>query len=280
MQYYEGFKYKDDDYDISKIDIPIPNNLEWNKILTHRETYLQFDYGNITLPSYSYDYSNTVGTPEKLITDDGIVFIPQSSHMLKTRTTVTCVSPNKNNIITGKSNSDFLYAYEPGEYTLVYTMELYDDNGGSVSKSKEFIITAVDKNDHTEHEFSSSYKAYVAMWGAGYHHKICFCGDVTNDNRPHSYEEKAVPYVDGINIYYNQCSICGYYYITKAGGDILLGDINGDGKINNTDIILLGRAYMAGTADKYIANADMNKDGKITNADIILLGRLYMSQKK
>ena len=62
-------------------------------------------------------------------------------------------------------------------------------------------------------------------------------------------------------------------------GDALPGDINGDGKINNTDIILLGRAYMAGTADKYIANADMNKDGKITNTDIILLGRLYMSQK-
>ncbi|MBD5146808.1 MAG: hypothetical protein HDT21_13005, partial [Ruminococcus sp.] len=55
------------------------------------------------------------------------------------------------------------------------------------------------------------------------------------------------------------------------------GDINGDGKINNTDIILLGRAYMAGTADKYLAIADMNNDGKITNADIILLGRLYMS---
>ena len=56
------------------------------------------------------------------------------------------------------------------------------------------------------------------------------------------------------------------------------GDINGDGKINNTDIILLGRAYMAGTADKYLAIADMNSDGRITNADIILLGRLYMSQ--
>ena len=57
------------------------------------------------------------------------------------------------------------------------------------------------------------------------------------------------------------------------------GDINDDGVLNNADIILLGRAYMGGTADKYVANADMNKDGKITNADIILLGRLYMSQK-
>ncbi|MBD5146810.1 MAG: leucine-rich repeat protein [Ruminococcus sp.] len=58
-----------------------------------------------------------------------------------------------------------------------------------------------------------------------------------------------------------------------------VGDINGDGKLNNTDIILLGRAYMAGDGDKYLSVADMNGDGRITNADIILLGRLYMTGK-
>ena len=65
------------------------------------------------------------------------------------------------------------------------------------------------------------------------------------------------------------------YVISESS--LILGDVNGDGKINNTDIILLGRAYMAGTADKYLEIADMNSDGRITNADIILLGRLYMS---
>ena len=58
-----------------------------------------------------------------------------------------------------------------------------------------------------------------------------------------------------------------------------VGDINGDGKLNNTDIILLGRAYMAGDGAKYLSVADMNNDGRITNADIILLGRLYMTGK-
>ncbi|MDE7302991.1 MAG: hypothetical protein K2N60_06700 [Oscillospiraceae bacterium] len=62
-----------------------------------------------------------------------------------------------------------------------------------------------------------------------------------------------------------------------AGGDVLLGDVNGDGKINNTDIILLGRAYMAGEGAKYLDVADMNNEKTINNADIILLGRLYMS---
>lgn len=55
------------------------------------------------------------------------------------------------------------------------------------------------------------------------------------------------------------------------------GDLNNDGKLNNTDIILLGRSYMAGNASQYLAIADMNNDGKITNTDIILLGRLYMT---
>lgn len=62
-------------------------------------------------------------------------------------------------------------------------------------------------------------------------------------------------------------------------GGVAVGDVNNDGKLNNTDIILLGRSYMAGDSAKYIAAADMNNDGKITNTDIILLGRLYMSMQ-
>lgn len=57
----------------------------------------------------------------------------------------------------------------------------------------------------------------------------------------------------------------------------VVGDVSGDGKLNNTDIIMLGRSYMEGIASKFLAIADMNGDGKITNADIIMLGRYYMS---
>ena len=72
---------------------------------------------------------------------------------------------------------------------------------------------------------------------------------------------------------------CPAAYCPFRDGDKATGDVNGDGKLNNTDIILLGRAYMAGDGDKYLAVADMNNDGRITNADIILLGRLYMTGK-
>ena len=72
---------------------------------------------------------------------------------------------------------------------------------------------------------------------------------------------------------------CPAAYCPFRDGDRATGDVNGDGKINNTDIILLGRAYMAGDGAKYLAVADMNNDGRITNTDIILLGRLYMTGK-
>ena len=53
-----------------------------------------------------------------------------------------------------------------------------------------------------------------------------------------------------------------------------LGDINGDGKINTTDLILI-RRYMAeyevGSFNKLAA--DINGDGKINTADLILIRR-------
>lgn len=97
-------------------------------------------------------------------------------------------------------------------------------------------------------------------------------GDYVSDGRNHwrvcsvcqSIGEKAKhSFKDG------ECSVCKYI---KP-----FGDINDDGVLNNSDIILLGRSYMAGDSAKYVSSADMNHDGKITNADIILLGRLYMS---
>lgn len=97
-------------------------------------------------------------------------------------------------------------------------------------------------------------------------------GEYLSDGKSHwricsvcqSMEEKAKhSFKDGV------CSFCKY---VKP-----FGDLNDDGVLNNADIILLGRSYMAGDSAKYVALADMNNDGKITNADIILLGRLYMS---
>jgi beta-N-acetylglucosaminidase len=52
-----------------------------------------------------------------------------------------------------------------------------------------------------------------------------------------------------------------------------LGDLNGDGKISNSDLILI-RYHLVGLRKlnaEEIKRADINKDGRITNADLILI---------
>ena len=58
---------------------------------------------------------------------------------------------------------------------------------------------------------------------------------------------------------------------------IKTGDVNGDNKINMTDIICL-RKYFAGLtnlSEKNKLNADINKDGKINMTDIIKLRKYF-----
>ena len=57
-------------------------------------------------------------------------------------------------------------------------------------------------------------------------------------------------------------------------GNTMLGDVNGDSKINTTDIILT-RRYLAGGYDVEInqAAADVNGDAKVNTTDIILIRR-------
>ncbi len=63
-----------------------------------------------------------------------------------------------------------------------------------------------------------------------------------------------------------------------------LGDINEDGKITATDLLLVKRHLIAGekqewtlTGDKFKAG-DINKDGKITATDLLLIKRLVLEQ--
>ena len=65
-----------------------------------------------------------------------------------------------------------------------------------------------------------------------------------------------------------------------------LSDINGDGKITATDLLLLKRHLVAGkkkdwvlTGDKFKA-ADINEDGKITATDLLLMKRLVLKEMK
>lgn len=66
--------------------------------------------------------------------------------------------------------------------------------------------------------------------------------------------------------------------VTELKEEVLLGDVNGDGKVNGKDSILLAR-HLAGdtSADFNLTNADYNSDGKINGKDSILLAQ-YLAQ--
>lgn len=70
-----------------------------------------------------------------------------------------------------------------------------------------------------------------------------------------------------------KCTVCGRNAQTTAAGDV-----NGDGKINAKDIVLLKKYianydYDTGTSTVSVdtVGADMNGDGKINAADIVML---------
>jgi parallel beta-helix repeat protein len=56
----------------------------------------------------------------------------------------------------------------------------------------------------------------------------------------------------------------------------ILGDINGDGKVSLSDLVLLANAYGSKQGDaKWDPNADINGDGKISLTDLVLLANHY-----
>lgn len=76
------------------------------------------------------------------------------------------------------------------------------------------------------------------------------------------------------------------YRITKVAGDltvtvtltreVLLGDVNGDGRVNSKDVSLLKRYFVLAATDDDVVkeNCDMNGDGKINSSDLAALKRL------
>ena len=83
-----------------------------------------------------------------------------------------------------------------------------------------------------------------------------------------------VCYIRGI---YNYTGLVECHYTVEPGEteDILLGDVNSDGKVNGTDTNLIFR-YVSGTAeftDEQLKAADVNGDGKVNGTDTNLVFR-------
>ena len=70
------------------------------------------------------------------------------------------------------------------------------------------------------------------------------------------------------------------YFTAKAGGsgEKRVGDLNGDGNVDNADMEVLVSVVMGGDKDK-LADADLNHDGKVDVADIVTLVNMIRSQE-
>ena len=75
-------------------------------------------------------------------------------------------------------------------------------------------------------------------------------------------------------------------WITKEPTDYTIGDVNLDGKITATDLLLEKRHLVAGSKQEWILTGDrfkagdINTDGKITATDLILIKRLVLQNIK
>ena len=62
-----------------------------------------------------------------------------------------------------------------------------------------------------------------------------------------------------------------------GGGDVLLGDVDGDGEVSPADIAALINYLLNGSGDIVLANADVDQDGSISPADIAALINMLLN---
>ena len=55
------------------------------------------------------------------------------------------------------------------------------------------------------------------------------------------------------------------------------GDVNGDKRVDNKDVVLLFRYLSGGEEEIIVNNADLNRDGQIDNKDVVALFRYVSS---
>ncbi len=110
-------------------------------------------------------------------------------------------------------------------------------------------------------------------------HTCSLCGESYIDNYvPASHTEgEWVTLADGSKEL--RCSVCGELLDSEPASEYDLGDVNGDGKINMFDYMLVKSIYF----DKYtpdsaeFARADINADGKVNMFDYVLVKNVCMA---
>ena len=76
-----------------------------------------------------------------------------------------------------------------------------------------------------------------------------------------------------------RCTVCGFVLDTEVipkldtGDDRLSGDVNGDGKVNGKDLLLLAQYNAELPVEINLSNSDVNADGKVNGKDLLLLAQ-------
>ncbi|MBQ8974177.1 MAG: dockerin type I repeat-containing protein, partial [Oscillospiraceae bacterium] len=70
--------------------------------------------------------------------------------------------------------------------------------------------------------------------------------------------------------------IVSLFTVTAFAAEYVHGDVDKDGSISNSDLLLVARYYvgLSTMSDEQIKAADFNEDGEITNTDIINVARI------
>ncbi len=91
------------------------------------------------------------------------------------------------------------------------------------------------------------------------HWRVCVIDGKTFEMSEHNFDGGVM--IDGVKVY--TCQTCGYR---------LCGDLDGDGKINSGDMVILQKALSGETAASKVL--DLNDDGNVDNWDLSELRKM------
>ena len=130
-----------------------------------------------------------------------------------------------------------------------------------------------DRTNPIPHNYNSVVTAPTCTTGGFTTHTCKNCGDSYISSRtnpvPHDYKVTAIP-----NGYLYECKNCEHSYqdVTESP-EILMGDIDKNGVVNNADLVRVAR-YIVGLENKIdLTAADLDKSGNITNSDLVARAR-------